>query len=202
MKSRKIQPAALRSVEQHPEYIGTADRLVQTDAAYALITENLLGNTIVAKTLVGASAIAGALGYRFRVVTIDGDIVNAGGSLTGGGVKGQASVFTRKAELETLQLQLTRMADSIESATKKIGDTKMGVAKQLFEADQFRKMTDSLQIEIAAAESSIRETDIAIKSVESEIASTELGRRGAEHTGSELLEKKAALHTKSCTCEK
>ena len=58
MKSRKIQPAALRSVEQHPEYIGTADRLVQTDAAYAIITENLLGNTIVAKTLAGASAIA------------------------------------------------------------------------------------------------------------------------------------------------
>ena len=54
-------------------------------------------------------------------------------------------------------------------------------------------MTDSLQIEIAAAESGIRETDIAIKSVESEIASTEMGRRGAENTGSELLEKKAAL---------
>ncbi|WP_342538752.1 chromosome segregation protein SMC [Sporosarcina sp. FSL K6-1540] len=194
MKSRKIQPAALRSVELHPEYIGTADRLVQTDATYALITENLLGNTIVAKTLVGASAIAGILGYRFRVVTLDGDVVNAGGSLTGGGVKGQASVFTRKAELETLQLQLTRMADSIESATKKIGDTKMGVAKQIYEVDQLRKLTDSLQIEIAAAESGIRETDIAIKSVESEIASTEMGRRGVENTGSELLEKKAALH--------
>ena len=96
-----------------------------------LITENLLGNTIVAKTLAGASAIARALGYRFRVVTIDGDIVNAGGSLTGGGVKGQASVFTRKAELETLQLQLTQYGRiQSKSATKKIGDTKMDVAKQ------------------------------------------------------------------------
>lgn len=83
MKSRKIQPSSLRAVEQHPEFIGTADRLVQADAAYTIITENLLGNTIVAKTLAGASAIAKALGYRFRVVTIDGDIVNAGGSLTG-----------------------------------------------------------------------------------------------------------------------
>ena len=64
---------------------------------------------------------------------------------------------------------------------------------KLYETDQLRKMTDSLQIEIAAAESGIRETDISIKSVESEIASTEMGRRGAENTGSELLEKKAAL---------
>ncbi|HJF31519.1 MAG TPA: chromosome segregation protein SMC [Sporosarcina psychrophila] len=193
MKSRKIQQASLRSVEQHPEYIGTADRLVQADAAYTIITENLLGNTIVAKTLVGASAIAGTLGYRYRVVTLDGDVVNAGGSLTGGGVKGQASVFTRKAELETLQLQLSRMAESIETATKKIGDTKMDVSKQLVESDQFRKKTDSLQIEIATAESGIREIDITIKSVEAEIASTEMGRRGAENNGSELLEKKAAL---------
>ncbi|NYF24198.1 chromosome segregation protein SMC [Sporosarcina sp. JAI121] len=193
MKSRKLQPASLRSVEQHPEYIGTADRLVQSDVEYSIITENLLGNTIVAKTLAGASAIAKALGYRFRVVTLDGDIVNAGGSLTGGGVKGQASVFTRKAELETLQKQVTRMAESINSAGKKIGDTKMTVAEKMHEANLSRKLTDSLQLDIATAESGIREIDMSIKAVEAEIALTEMGRRGAENAGSELLEKKAAL---------
>ncbi len=193
MKSRKIQSSLLRTVEQHPEFIGTADLLVRTDAAYTVITENLLGNTIVAKTLAGASAIAKILSYRFRVVTIDGDIVNAGGSLTGGGVKGQATVFTRKAELETLQMQLSRMADTIDSATKKIGNTKMDVAKKLHETDQLRKKIDNLQIEVAAVESSIRETAISIKSVEVAIASTDLGRRGAENTGSELLERKATL---------
>ena len=160
---------------------------------YRIITENLLGNTIVAKTLAGASAIAKVLGYRFRIVTIDGDIVNAGGSLTGGGVKGQATVFTRKAELETLKEQLARMAATIGTATTKIGDTKMDVAKLLQETDQYRSLVESLQIEIAAAESGIRETDIAIQSIESEIASTEIGRRGVENTGSELLKKKAAL---------
>ena len=133
MKSRKLQPAVLRSVEQNPEFLGTADRLVQTERTYAIITENLLGNTIVAKTLAGASAIAKELGYRFRVVTVDGDIVNAGGSLTGGGVKGQASVFTRKAELETLKEQIARMAATIETATTKLGNTKMDVAKLLQE---------------------------------------------------------------------
>lgn len=196
MKSRKLQSAALISVEQHPEYIGTADRLVQSDAAYLIIKENLLGNTVVAKTLVGASAIAKALGYRFRVVTLDGDIVNAGGSLTGGGAKGQASVFTRKAELETLQKQLNQMAESIGSATKKIGDTKMDVAKKLYEVDDFREKSEGLQTEIAFMESSIRETDIAIKAAETEFALTDMGRQGAENTGSELLEKKAGLQKK------
>lgn len=108
-------------------------------------------------------------------------------------MKGQASVFTRKAELETLQTQLVRMAESIQSATTTIGDTKMDVAKKLHEADRLRKITDSLQIDIATTESSIRESEIAIQSVEADIASTDLGRRGAEHTGSELLDKKAKL---------
>ncbi|WP_342512633.1 chromosome segregation protein SMC [Sporosarcina sp. FSL K6-1522] len=193
MKSRKIQPSTLSTVAQHPEFIGTADGLVQTEKAYTIITENLLGNTIVVKTLAGASAIAKMLGYRFRIVTIDGDVVNAGGSLTGGGVKGQASVFTRKAELETLKVQLTQMADSIETATMKIGDTKMAVAKNLHETEQLRTLTESLQMEVATAESAVRETDISIKAVESEVASMEIGRRGVENTGTELLKAKAVL---------
>ena len=196
MKSRKLQPAVLRSVEQNPEFLGTADRLVQTERTYAIITENLLGNTIVAKTLAGASAIAKELGYRFRVVTVDGDIVNAGGSLTGGGVKGQASVFTRKAELETLKEQIARMAATIETATTKLGNTKMEVAKLLQGTEQYRSLVESLQIELAAAESGVRETDIAIRSIEAEAATTEMGRRGVEDTGSELLKKKTILREK------
>ena len=77
---------------------------MNVEGPYKIITENLLGNVIVAKTLTGASEIAKAVNYRYRVVTLDGDIVNAGGSLTGGGAKGRASVFSRKAELETLKV--------------------------------------------------------------------------------------------------
>ena len=106
MKSRKIQQAITKISGAASEFIGTADSLVQTDDSYKVITENLLGNVIVASSLSGASEIAKSIGYRYRIVTTDGDIVNAGGSLTGGGVKGQASVFSRKAELETLKVQL------------------------------------------------------------------------------------------------
>ena len=149
MKSRKIQQATLKLVEQHPNFIGTADSLVQTNDSYKVITENLLGNVIVASSLSGASEIAKSIGYRYRIVTTDGDIVNAGGSLTGGGVKGQASVFSRKAELETLKVQLTQMASSIESATKTIGDTKMTVAGLMQETEQFRRLSERLQLEVA-----------------------------------------------------
>ncbi|MFS0574256.1 chromosome segregation protein SMC [Sporosarcina sp. 179-K 3D1 HS] len=190
MKPRTVPAASLNSVKQHPEFIATADQLVQTNEAYRGVTENLLGNTLVAKTLTGASAIAKLLNYRFRVVTVDGDIVNAGGSLTGGGVKGQASVFTRKAELETLKTQLLRMEESLKVATRKMGDTKMDVAKWMQESNHLRAELEQHQIGLNATESGIREIDITIKSIEQEIAVTEKGRQGAEHSGSELMKKK------------
>lgn len=193
MRSRKIQSSALRSAQQHPEFIGTADGLVQVEARYQIITENLLGNVIVATTLAGAGAIAKTLNYRYRVVTVDGDIVNAGGSLTGGGVQGRASVFSRKAELETLKAQLQEMSISIERATNSIGDTKMKTADLMQKTEQLRKSVETLQLEIAAADARIRESDIAISSTESELATVEIGRRGAETTGSELTKRKVAL---------
>ena len=193
MKSRSIPNSTLRTIEQHPEFIGTAERLVETSPQFSIITENLLGNTVVAKTLAGASAIAKLLGYRYRVVTMDGDIVNAGGSLTGGGVKGGASVFTRKAELETLKSQLDVMKDSLKVATEKIGETKMNVAKQLQHSEQFRTQTGNLQVEINEFESTVREIELSIRTLESELATTEVGMRGAESSGSELAIKKSTL---------
>ena len=193
MKSRKIQPSALRSIEQHPEFINTADNLVNVQGPYRIITENLLGNVLVAKTLTGASEIAKAVNYRFRVVTLNGDIVNAGGSLTGGGTKGRATVFSRKAELETLQSQLSNMAASIGVAEVSIGDSKMIVAEFMQKTEQSRKLNGKLQLEMAAAQSGIRETDIAINAIEIERASVEMGRRGAETAGSELATRKIEL---------
>lgn len=193
MRSRKIQASSLRSIEQHPEFIGTADGLVQVEARYQIITEHLLGNVLVAKTLAGASAIAKQLNYRYRVVTVDGDIVNAGGSLTGGGTQGRASVFSRKAELETLKSQLQEMDHSIEKATNSIGDMKMQAAEFMQKTEHFRKSVETLQIEMATAEASVRESDIAIQTTESELATVEIGRRGAETAGSELVQRKSEL---------
>lgn len=193
MKSRKIHHSALSSVYNHAGFIGTADELVSVKDQYKLIKENLLGNVLIASTLESATEIAKLLNYRYRIVTADGDIVNAGGSLTGGGVKGRATVFSRKAELETLKKQLSEMNASIGLATETIGNSKMQVAKWMQKTEQSRNLIESLQLEMVAAESGIRETDIAIHSIEIEVASVEIGRRGAESVGSELSKRKNSL---------
>ncbi|MGN7386845.1 chromosome segregation protein SMC [Sporosarcina sp. SAFN-015] len=193
IKSRKLPIASLRIVEQHPEFVGTADQLVQTDEAFSVITENLLGMTIVARTLAGASAIAKLLGYKFRIVTLDGDVVNAGGSLTGGGAKGQSTVFSRKAELETLSTQLSRMSASIKAATSKIGNSKMSVAQHMHDTEKYRQLRDATRQEMIAIESVIRELDMEIRAIESEISLAEKGIEGSESVGAELQNRKKKL---------
>nr|WP_255723337.1 chromosome segregation protein SMC [Sporosarcina sp. ACRSL] len=193
IKSRKLPVASLRIVEQHPEFIGTADLLVKTDSAFSHITENLLGMTVVAKTLAGASTIAKMLGYKFRIVTLDGDVVNAGGSLTGGGAKGQSTVFSRKAELETLSAQLSKMSNSMEKASGKISESKMSVAQHMHDTEKYRQLRDSIQEELINVDSVVRELDIEIRTVESEISLAEKGIAGSESVGAELQNKKETL---------
>lgn len=120
MKPRTIPEHTLSSIRQHPAFIKVAFELVDYDPAYNMIIENLLGNVIIAEDLKGATAIAKLTGNRFRVVTLEGDIVNAGGSMTGGANKTQASFFTRKAELEQLLVQSKELAQTIAVAEKTV----------------------------------------------------------------------------------
>ena len=88
---------------------GTAEvaaDLVDYDPRYRNIVDNLLGRIIVVEDLAEASAVARNLGYRNRVVTLDGQVINAGGSFTGGSTARSAGMFTRKQELEELRAKL------------------------------------------------------------------------------------------------
>lgn len=129
MKPRHIPEHTLAMLSEHPSYIKMAFELVDYNSQYAMIIENLLGSVIIAKDLKGATAIAKLIGNRFRVVTVEGDIVNAGGSMTGGANKTQASFFTRKAELEQLLVQASELKETIMAAEKTVQKEQTEVKK-------------------------------------------------------------------------
>jgi len=128
MKSRKLMPSGYAAANDHPAFVSLAVDLVEFDESNRTIVENLLGNVLVASNLEGASQIARSCGFRYRVVTLDGDIVNAGGSLTGGASKQQSSLFSRKAELDQLTSNLEKMEKSIVQAEKSVASEKEAVA--------------------------------------------------------------------------
>ena len=106
---------------------GTAEvaaDLVEADPRYQNIVNNLLGRIIVVEDLAEASAVARNLGYRNRIVTLDGQVINAGGSFTGGSTARSVGVFSRKQELEELRARLTRLQTARDTAAQTARDRK------------------------------------------------------------------------------
>ena len=106
---------------------GTAEvaaDLVEADPRYQNIVNNLLGRIIVVEDLAEASAVARNLGYRNRIVTLDGQVINAGGSFTGGSTARSVGVFSRKQELEELRARLTRLQTARDTAAQAARDRK------------------------------------------------------------------------------
>ena len=109
---------------------GTAEvaaDLVTTDPKYQHIIDNLLGRIIVVEDLTEASAVARNLGYRNRIVTLDGQVINAGGSFTGGSTARSVGVFSRKQELDELRKKLTKLDEKHAQAEKELAARKAEV---------------------------------------------------------------------------
>ena len=101
IKPRQIQSFKLFQAQEMQGFIAVASELVSYDAKNENIVQNLLGNTIVAQTLVDAQSIARALGHSVKIVTLEGDVLMPGGSLTGGQQKQrQQSMLSRQNEIK------------------------------------------------------------------------------------------------------
>ena len=94
-----------RGIEACRGFVGVASELVSCDPAYQEILSNLLGKTVIAQDMDAAIAIANRYGHRFRLVTLDGQVLNAGGAMTGGSVSRSAGILSRTNELERLRTQ-------------------------------------------------------------------------------------------------
>ena len=116
-----------------------ASSLVQADARYSDIVSNLLGRIIVVDDINEASRVARDNGFRSKVVTLDGQVVNAGGSFTGGSVQRSAGLFTRKQELEELRVRAAKLQKECLAAQEK--------------TDQCKQQADALNAELTAASS-------------------------------------------------
>lgn len=104
IKPRYVPENVKQKIQNISGYVGIASELVSNDSTVQTIIDNLLGHTIVAETLESANEIARAIQFRNRVVTLEGDIMNAGGSMTGGGGRqnNTSPIFSQKVELDNL----------------------------------------------------------------------------------------------------
>lgn len=128
-----VQPSHL-DASRLPEGARVASSLVEYDLRYENVVSNLLGRILVVEDLDDASRVARQMGYRNRIVTLDGQIINAGGSFTGGSLSRSAGLFSRRQEIEELKKKtaaLERKLDEAQQATDRWKDEVDGLNAQL-----------------------------------------------------------------------
>ena len=120
-----IRPHTLREGEalsRQPGFVGVADRLVSFDRRYQNIFSNLLGRVAVMEDLDHAIAAARKFGYQFRIVTLDGQMLNPGGSMTGGSAVKGAGILSRANELEQLEGRRAELAEHTAQWARQLAD--------------------------------------------------------------------------------
>lgn len=100
IKAKRVDDISLKKLEVVPCFIGIASDLCKFDPKYRNVVLNALGNVIVVDNLTNATNVAKIINHMYKIVTLDGDIINAGGSITGGTNKSVTSMMSQKFELE------------------------------------------------------------------------------------------------------
>ncbi len=133
--------------KRYAGYLGTADKVIEFDEKYAGVIRNLLGATLIFDNIDNGAAMAKATGYKVRVVTLDGQVINAGGSFTGGSAKRDSGMLTRKAETEKLKRDsetLSTKLDELKAQQTKCDSDIASKTKEMSTLSSQNAMLESL----------------------------------------------------------
>ena len=129
-------------------YVGIASELVTCDDTYRGVIENLLGRIVIVENIDFAIAMAKKFGNRFKIVTLDGQVMNPGGSMTGGSVNKEAGILSRANELEKLVAQESKLSSQEEALEAQLQEAQRSLDQVEFQtkaaADQLRQAQDQV----------------------------------------------------------
>ena len=145
MQGRPLNESGL---EKCRGFEGIASELVSCDNRYRGILEYLLGRTVIARDIDSAIAIANQYRNRFKIVTLDGQVMNPGGSMTGGAVNKESGILSRANELEKLAAE-----------EKKLSEKKTAAEEELREA---QRLADQVEFQLTTAREQLREAEDAV----------------------------------------
>jgi chromosome segregation protein len=115
--------------------VGLGDELIQFDPRYAKVFSNLLGRVVIAQDLDVAIATARKYGHRFKIVTLDGQVLNPGGSMTGGSASRSAGILSRANELERLRAQHSALGEDLSAAQRALEEAERELTAASYELD-------------------------------------------------------------------
>ena len=197
-----VQPGLFRG--ELPLQARLASSLVRAEERYQNIVSYLLGRIVVVEDIHAAARVARELHYRNRVVTMDGQVVNAGGSFTGGSVQRSAGLFTRRQEIRELQDKIAGLARDCTAARLRTAQCKSqadAVAAELTAAEGEERTAAGDRVRAEAEgkrlEQAVRQAEEAARqrSAEADALASEAGRQA--ETAEKAAEARAALEAEA-----
>jgi chromosome segregation protein len=148
IKKREIHAAQLEILKKTAGFVGIASDLVEAPTKIETIVKNLLGITIIAENLDTATAIAQMIRFQYRVVSLDGDVMNPGGSMTGGKNKSghRGNLFSSGQELFDLEQQVKPIEQALIRAEKDVEQAKNLLDELGVALDEVRKDGEDLRV--------------------------------------------------------
>ena len=197
-----VQPGLFRG--ELPLQARLASSLVRAEERYQNIVSYLLGRIVVVEDIHAAARVARELHYRNRVVTMDGQVVNAGGSFTGGSVQRSAGLFTRRQEIRELQDKIAGLARDCTAARLRTAQCKSqadAVAAELTAAEGEERTAAGDRVRAEAEgkrlEQAVRQAEEAARqrSAEAGALASEAGRQA--EAAEKAAEARAALEAEA-----
>ena len=152
-----IRGSRLQEVpERDPGFVGLASELVDYDPKYEQIILNLLGKTVIAERLPDAIRMSKTSGNRLRIVTLDGQMIHSGGSMTGGSSIRSSGILSRASELEQLKQEQERLQ---KNAQELLDNTRRATEKLQYELSMAQEDQNRLLQNVAALDAERRSVE-------------------------------------------
>lgn len=149
IKPRQLPAHVLSQAAAVDGFLGIASEQVTFPAEIQTVVHNLLGTILLAKDLTSANAIAQIIRYQYRVVSLEGDVMNAGGSMTGGANKrgNQGSLFSQNQELKQLTAEYEQADQQLQNQEKIVQELQTKVADLSQKQEKLRTQNEQLRFE-------------------------------------------------------
>lgn len=165
IKERFIPKDLLAKASSHTGFVGVAANLVSAQPEYKKVADHLMGHVVIAKTLQDANEIANIVMRKYRIVTLVGDVVNPGGSMSGGAKKkSNQSLFTREKDLQEL-------TDKLSDFQKRAHEFEQKVEKQKQQIGEIEKQLETEEQAVQTEQQTLQEIQSAKREAEMKLTS-------------------------------
>ena len=160
MSSIEGRTLSENGLERCRGFVGVASDLVKSEQRYRPIVENLLGRTVIVRDMDSAIAMANTYRNRFKIVTLDGQVMNPGGSMTGGSVNKDAGILSRANELEKLTKQEKELEQQKNELELQLQEAQRAADQVQFQLDTAREQLQEAQNQVLRLEGQEKQHEI------------------------------------------